>query len=175
MRFRLVAMVLALGVGSPVVSGARTIAQVGPPTNPPPASFTGRQFVDSRGCVYMRAGYDGHVTWVPRIDNAKQVLCGYRPTVIRGAAVRASAPGRAVMQAQVPAGGQARTQTGQGSGQAGADGTALSAAMVVPRGYRFAWTDGRLNPGRGPQEKAGTEAMFKIWTRTVPMRLRAGN
>ena len=94
MTSRLVAVVLAFGIAGPIVSNAQSIAQVGPPKNPPPASFSGPQFVDSRGCVYMRAGYNGHVTWVPRIDNAKQVLCGYRPTVIRGAAVRASAPGR---------------------------------------------------------------------------------
>ncbi|MEM9795472.1 MAG: hypothetical protein AAF919_03225 [Pseudomonadota bacterium] len=42
----------------------------------------------------------------------------------------------------------------------------------VPRGYRIAWRDGRLNPQRGPRSLQGNAQMRLIWTDTVPRRLR---
>lgn len=50
------------------------------PVNFPPASFQGRQFVDNRGCVYIRAGVDGAVTWVPRVSRQREQVCGQSPT-----------------------------------------------------------------------------------------------
>lgn len=50
------------------------------PREAPPADFRGGQFVDSAGCVFVRAGLSGRTTWVPRIGANRQQLCGRPPS-----------------------------------------------------------------------------------------------
>jgi len=73
-----VGRVVALGflaalAAAPVM--AQSVGQVGGPAENPPAGFTGQQYVDSRGCVFMRAGFSGQTTWVPRIDRDRKAVC----------------------------------------------------------------------------------------------------
>lgn len=78
---------IALAVADTALQ-AQTLRAVRPPAEFPPASFRGKQFVDSRGCVYIRAGIDGNVNWVPRVARNRKQLCGYKPTTVAGATAR---------------------------------------------------------------------------------------
>lgn len=84
-------------------------AQGRPPAENPPAGYAGQQYIDSRGCTYIRAGHGGQVNWVARIDRARQPICGQPPSLATMAAARDSlaasqSPQSApVRQAAIPA------------------------------------------------------------------------
>jgi len=82
-RLAIVAAAALLSFGAP--AGAQTLKTISGPAERPPASYTGKQYVDSRGCIFIRAGYGGAVTWVPRVDRTGKVMCNARPTVVQGA------------------------------------------------------------------------------------------
>lgn len=67
---------LILGLFAPAAQ-----AQVEGPAEQPPATFTGNQYVDSRGCVFIRAGVGGEVSWVARVTRTRAPVCGYKPTI----------------------------------------------------------------------------------------------
>ncbi|WP_158234155.1 SPOR domain-containing protein [Oceaniglobus indicus] len=84
-RFSTVAGLLSAAVFSAAALGAgpvtaQKISAYDQPAEIPPSSFRGRQYVDSRGCVYIRVGTDAAVTWVPRVSRKREVLCGLQPT-----------------------------------------------------------------------------------------------
>ena len=85
--------VLALLIGNAAVG--QTLQEVTGPAERPPLSYKGSQYVDSRGCVFVRAGYGGNVTWIPRVDRGRNVVCGAKPTPIAGSETvdPASSPG----------------------------------------------------------------------------------
>lgn len=79
-----IAASLSIGFGH-----AQSLRDAQTPAEFPPASFNGTQYVDSRGCVYVRAGIDGNVTWVPRVNRQRQLICGQTPTLSAEAAAAA--------------------------------------------------------------------------------------
>ena len=88
--FAIVVIAGSLGLGAAVE--AQSFKNTDQPNEYPPASFKGRQYVDSKGCVYIRAGVDGTVTWVPRMSRDRKVLCGFKPTPVAGASKQQAAP-----------------------------------------------------------------------------------
>lgn len=81
------------------------------PAERPPEQFSGLQYVDSAGCVFIRAGRDDVVTWVPRATRAGQPLCGFAPTLSADATRSLRAASMTPTQ-QAPA-GMARSQSVQ--------------------------------------------------------------
>lgn len=60
---------------------AQNLRNASAPAETPPAAFKGKQYVDSRGCVFIRAGHSGRVTWVPRVTRDRKQICNARPSV----------------------------------------------------------------------------------------------
>lgn len=48
--------------------------------NFPPSDFEGRQFVDNKGCAYIRVGVGPTVDWIPRMTRSRDQVCGLQPT-----------------------------------------------------------------------------------------------
>jgi hypothetical protein len=81
--------------------GGAAVAQGGVPAEQPPGSFRGEQYIDSRGCVFLRTGTAAQTNWVPRVNGARQHICGQQPSVA-GTAI-AAAPARAPLAIARPA------------------------------------------------------------------------
>ena len=50
------------------------------PANLPPSGYIGTEFVDNRGCIYIRAGSISNPTWVPRVTRDRKQVCGRKPS-----------------------------------------------------------------------------------------------
>lgn len=87
-----------------LLASTAAFAQV--PANYPPESFKGRQYVDSAGCAYIRAGVGDMTTWIPRMTRAREPVCGMTPTFgapVTAKAAPAQTPAPAPVKAPEPA------------------------------------------------------------------------
>lgn len=193
------ALVLAGGALAPLPASAEKMTGNDQPAEFPPSSYSGRQYVDSQGCVFVRAGLAGAVTWVPRVSRSRKKLCGFAPSRTQGTAAstapvvsepqiraapvvanaRRAAPAPvaapvhpAPVRRVVSATPPAPRIAAQRSTAAANSLTAPAVAPVrTPKGYRKAWNDDRLNPNRGKQLLSGALQTALIWTQTVPRHL----
>ena len=62
------------------------------PAELPPPDYRGLQYVDSKGCLFMRAGTPGNVLWLPRVTREGVPLCGNPPSGNRVPVVEEGAP-----------------------------------------------------------------------------------
>ncbi|OYW55081.1 MAG: hypothetical protein B7Z10_11845 [Rhodobacterales bacterium 32-66-7] len=53
------------------------------PAELPPPEYRGQQYVDSRGCLFLRAGAGGGTEWIPRVTRKGEPLCGNPPSGTR--------------------------------------------------------------------------------------------
>jgi len=86
MRLWLVGILMpaCMAVGAGGIS-AQSLRGDDGPAELPPSDYEGRQYVDSEGCVYIRAGVGDTVTWVPRVTRDRKVVCGQTPTFAEAA------------------------------------------------------------------------------------------
>lgn len=83
--FAIAAIAASFGAGQ---APAQAVSSEQAPAEFPPASYTGRQYVDSNGCVFVRAGIDGNVSWIPRVSRKRKVICGFQPSIPGAAGTR---------------------------------------------------------------------------------------
>ena len=86
MQVRLIAAVAAWVILGQGAMAQQSLSLAGP-AELPPESFTEAQYVDSTGCVFLRAGLNDEVMWVPRVTKDRKPLCGYAPSLVKPAPV----------------------------------------------------------------------------------------
>ena len=106
MRTGIAVFVLA----SAIAVGANSTTTSEIPAEDPPSDFAGRQFVDSQGCVFIRAIVGDEIAWVPRLNRDREVLCGFEPTF---AANEADAPQGSLPTVQLEASPDVDTQAAE--------------------------------------------------------------
>lgn len=106
---------LVLGLGCPAL--ARDPIR---PAELPPADYAGQQYVDSNGCMFVRAGTAAEVLWVPRVSREGTPVCGNPPS------------GRRVPVAEE---GAATTFAPEAPAEAAPAASAPAAAEAAPGGY----------------------------------------
>jgi hypothetical protein len=73
-------VLVAAGLLAVALSGPVAARDLIRPAELPPPDYAGEQYVDSRGCLFMRAGTPGNTLWLPRVTREGVPLCGNPPS-----------------------------------------------------------------------------------------------
>ncbi len=74
---RLSAAIFLSGV---ISATAQSQSATPPPAELPPSDYRSAQYVDSRGCIYIRVGSGSTSNWLPRMTRDGKHFCGFNPT-----------------------------------------------------------------------------------------------
>jgi cell division septation protein DedD len=104
MLFKVLTVAVFAAVVAPIGAYSQSIAQIGGPAELPPSSYKGLQYVDSRGCVFMRVESSGTARWYPRVNAGRRPVCNQvKPGSIDVASeAPMAAPAPAPMMAPAP-------------------------------------------------------------------------
>lgn len=131
MLFRVLSVAVLAAVSGLSSASAQTAGDFSGPSELPPSGYSAQQYVDSKGCVFLRVGYGGRTSWVPQVSADRKPLCGY-PASIGGKAPAAAqvavAPEAAKPAAAASAGAKAPALRAKPKSQA-----IDSASYVAPR------------------------------------------
>jgi cell division protein FtsN len=81
MKFTKVIALALVATASAAGAQAQNLRNADEPAEFPPSSFNGTQYVDSRGCVFVRAGISGDVSWIPRVTRSRNQICNQKPSL----------------------------------------------------------------------------------------------
>jgi predicted small lipoprotein YifL len=68
----------AMSIGL-LLAGPAAAGLTGPAELPPP-EYAGQQYVDSKGCLFLRTWSKGKEIWTPRVTRDGVPLCDYPPS-----------------------------------------------------------------------------------------------
>ena len=134
-RIRMMIKIIALAGFAALAGAGFANAQTDGPAELPPADYQGQSYVDSKGCIFLKAGYGGKSEWVPRTGEDRKAICGQTPTQAVSAVVDAAGEAPAPIR-------KVRAQKSVAQRVAARAPVTIGCPVSVPVARRYATTDG---------------------------------
>ena len=126
---------IALACVASLAGGMVVFAQTDGPAELPSVEYQGQSYVDSKGCIFLKAGYGGEASWVPRVSQDRKPICGQTPTNAVAKVSDAAATA-------VPAAPKTRVKKPKRHAVAAHVPVKIGCPISVPVARRYATTDG---------------------------------